>query len=501
MPKIKQIISWYRRAVNKEITNHTCAILRNVIISLSTIYPVEQTSVEYNFVFDEKDEADFFKKHLPIRDWARTGDIFNLGIKYHIPSVQELESCLDFVNDNIDESFSFLTNTINNMSVTCKEERNRELNFVNHVVYAASRLVKRAVQFPHVTEHVGSDVQIGHFDEVNKGLGFDIGYLNDEKHEYNKLSERHKSIMCGLREKCVNFLIQLGEKLIETNSNDTILLQFISRILSTASITYGFFVSDFEKLWKNHHTNKAALQNKLLGKHNSLRSELITRIMLQYQYRTFYIHTRLNQLDVRIISLLYRLSTDSSYATVRKDSQTQLFSLLSHYSYSYLIIVPKIIEMLKRCDSTDGTKLSHDQLKGVLYLLSGNNYQDSLMIKQNWKVLSEVWPVLLRCQNYDKPSIQTLLDKIYLKLDKDFDSFENRIRLDDKTVKLAFEFCDETRARFDNSKRLDQFNIKSKQDSQYVSDLMEILIKIARESTLSWKNQSTSFGSILYLFL
>jgi hypothetical protein len=99
--------------------------------------------------------------------------------------------------------------------------------------------------------------------------------------------------------------------------------------------------------------NKAALQNKLLGKHNSLRNELITRIMLQYQYRTFYIHTRLNQLDVRIIDLLYRLSTNSSYATVRKDSQTQLFSLLSHYSYSNLIIVPKIIEMLKRCDRTD----------------------------------------------------------------------------------------------------------------------------------------------------
>ncbi len=115
-------------------------------------------------------------------------------------------------------------------------------------------------------------------------------------------------------------------------------------------------------------------------------------------------------------------------------------------------------------------------------------------------MLSELWPVLLRCQNYDKPSIQTLLDKIYLKLDKDFDSFENRVKLDDTTVNLAFDFCDETRVRFDNSKRLDSFNIKSQQDTHYVSDFMETLFKIARESTLSWKNQSTSYGSILYLF-
>lgn len=269
--------------------------------------------------------------------------------------------------------------------------------------------------------------------------------------------------------------------------------------MCTASITYGFFVSDFEKLWKNHHTNKSALQNKLLGKKNTLRPELITRIMLQYQYRTFYIHTRLNELDLSIFDTLLKLSVDSVYATVRKDAQSQLFSFLSHYPHSNLIIVPKVVEMLKRCNLNDETKLTHDQLKGCLYIISGNNYLDSLMIKQNWSVINQLWPVLLRCQSYDKPSIQALLDKIYVRLDKDFDSFENRFVLSEDCVQSAYEFSEKTKQLFDNDKRLDGFLKNKKQETHLIADLMKNLISISRESTVSWKNQSTSFGSIMYL--
>ncbi|RNA03229.1 proteasome activator complex subunit 4B-like [Brachionus plicatilis] len=497
MPKIRHIISWYRRAVNKEVTTYLSAMLRNTVVSLSTIYPIEQSSVEYTFVFD--DEQEFFKSHLPVRDWAKTGDIFNLGIKYHIPNVQEIEACLDFINDNLNESFDFLTKTIDDMSRTSKEERNRELNFVNHLMYSGSRLIKRAVNYKNVTDHINTQVQIGHLDDAKKGLGFEIAYANDENHEYSKISSRHRELMFGLREKCIHFLIDLVEKLTKSHSNETLLLQLISRVLCTASITYGFFVSDFEKLWKNHHTNKSSLQNKLLGKKNTLRSELVTRIVLQYQYRTFYIHTRLNELDIRVIDTLFKLSVDSVYASVRKDAQSQLFSFLSHYPHSNLVIVPKVVAMLNKCNTNDESKLTHDQLKGCLYIISGNNYLDSLMIKQNWSVLNQLWPVLLRCQSYEKPSVQALLDKIYVRLDKDFDSFENRVQLDNGTVQLAFELSEKTKLSFDNHKRLDGFVANSKQETQLVANLMDNLISIARESTLSWKNQSTSYGSLMYL--
>lgn len=229
LTKIKHIISWYRNAVNKDVTTYLSAILRNIIVSLSTIYPTDQSSVEYNFVFD--DEKEFFRSHLPIRDWAKTGDIFNLGIKYHIPSAQEIESCLDFIHENLNESFDFLTKSIDDMSRTSKEERNRELTFINHLIYSGSRLLKRPIKYKNVTDHINSQVQIGHLDNVKKGLGFECSYANDENHEYSKISPKHKELMFGLREKCIHFLMDLVQRLTQLHSNETLLIQLISRVI------------------------------------------------------------------------------------------------------------------------------------------------------------------------------------------------------------------------------------------------------------------------------
>ena len=248
MPKIKHIISWYRHAVNKDVTTYLSSILRNIVVSLSTIYPTEQSSVEYNFVFD--DEKEFFKSHLPIRDWAKTGDIFSLGIKYHIPNAQEIEACLEFINENLNESFEFLTKTIDDMSRTSKEERNRELTFVNHLMYAGSRLIKRPVKYENVISHISSQVQIGHLDNVKKGLGFEISYLDDENHEYSKISPRHRELMLGLREKCIYFLIDLVQKLTSLHSNETLLLQLISRVifkLFIQKLKFIRFIFNFKK--------------------------------------------------------------------------------------------------------------------------------------------------------------------------------------------------------------------------------------------------------------
>ena len=199
-----------------------------------------------------------------------------------------------------------------------------------------------------MTDHIGSHIDIGLPDDLDKGLGFEAVNLNDPNHEYSKLSEKHRSLLLNTRQSIIEFVIGLGEKLLAKHPNETTLLMLVTRILATASVTYGYFTNDFEKMWKNHYANKTSLQNKLLGKQNSLREELIQRILLQYQFRTFHIHTKLNELDVRIIELLFRMATDSIYAVVRKDAQTQLFTLMSQYPYSNLIIVPKIVEMLGR---------------------------------------------------------------------------------------------------------------------------------------------------------
>ena len=326
--------------------------------------------------------------------------------------------------------------------------------------------------------------------------------MSDKDHEYAKLSEKHRNILVNTREHLIEFIISLADKLMTKHPNETTLLMLVSRILSTASVTYGYFANDFEKMWKNHYANKSSLQNKLLGKQNSLREELIQRIMLQYQFRTFHIHTRLNALDLRIINCLFKLSTDSLYAVVRKDAQTQLFTVMSQYPYSNLIIVPKIVEMLNRSNLAESEqRLTHDQLKGCLYLIRGNSLQDSLMIKQNWNVIGTIWPAFLKCQDFEKPSIQALLDKIYYKANKDFDSFDNRILLSESVVNLIYAFSPELKLKYhnDESLRTKIFYEKLHIENSLIKKLMSDLVSIASESKLLWKNQVIRYVAFLFI--
>ncbi len=199
--------------------------------------------------------------------------------------------------------------------------------------------------------------------------------------------------------------------------------------------------------------------------------------------------------------MLLKLSLNSSYAVVRKDAQSQLFSIVSHFPYSSLVVIPHLVEMLAKSDAKlpESERLSHDQLKGVLYLLKGNSMQESFMIKQNWQVISSLWPTLFNCQHFEKPSIQELLDSIFVKTNKDFDSFENRIQFSDKCVEAVCSLDSRASALARDPGRLDGFNKRCDEETRMTRGLMADLIRIAKESQLLWKNQTTSFGSVLFL--
>jgi proteasome activator subunit 4 len=504
MERIGNLISWFRESINKETFGFIGNCFRELLLSLTHIYPKETCLVDYSLMYD--DEKEFFSKHLPIRDWSRRANIYRLNINYHIPSSQELQCAIDFLTLNLNKSEEFLNKSIlteaNTLTTSTKEERHREFTYINYLVYGSSRLLKRPSSQPYVNEQLDSSIDVGLSDDINKGLGFETFNLNNPAHEYFHLSKEQKDAMLNMREHIITLMIKYSEKLLEKHSHEVALLSQITQILCTADIIYGYHLNEYEKMWKAYFANQALLKNKLYGKRSCLRDELINRIMLQYQLRMYHIHTRLNHVDIKVIDTLFKLSVDSVYAVVRRNAQNALFSLLSHYPYSNLVIMSKLVELLRRCsDPSKENRLTHDQLKGCLYILKGNSSHESLIIRPNWFVLSTYWPLLLRIQNVEKPSAQALLDKMYYNANKEFDSFDNRIQLSDSCVKLALEADEALRESFSNNQviRLEQFYVKSRKDTETIRGLMNEMISIASESQLSWKNQSTSFGSIIFL--
>ena len=113
--------------------------------------------MSYNIIYDN--EVDFFSKHLPIRDWGFYINPIELNFEYHIPNVREVSVALELTSQILSESMSFLRKSIlgikkdeAKMVKLSKEDNYRELNYIYHVIYGASCLLKRPTNQKFVAE-------------------------------------------------------------------------------------------------------------------------------------------------------------------------------------------------------------------------------------------------------------------------------------------------------------------------------------------------------------
>jgi hypothetical protein len=194
------------------------------------------------------------------------------------------------------------------------------------------------------------------------------------------------------------------------------------------------------------------------------------------------------------------LSINSLYEIVRQEARVHLFELLAQYPYSAMTILPNIVKFLNK--THNDKKFSKEQLEGCLLLLKGNNNQTSMLIKQNWFILSKLWPALFKCKFFEKDTVQKLLDKIYFNANLNFNSFDNKVSLSDDLVEMAMEFSSSVSNDIfftDDKTRLKVFYQKCVYENQLISKLMDDLINIARDSNIMWKNQEISLFTLIFL--
>lgn len=469
LDKIKQLITWYRLSVHKTTATFISYTLNHTIISLTSIYPLEKRSVAFKLDFSEPNE---FLKHFPIRYWGLDCDLDSLQASFHVPNEEEVTKALDLVNYFIDLSIQ----NLNDSSID-KTKRQIELGQIHTIILGSCRLLQRAKK-PIITNHIDTQVKIGLDDEI------DIGLI--------KLINLSKPLEENIREKVINFILDYAKKLLNENSDDTKSLGIICKILSSSSTVYGTNKNEFNQQWKAFHTLKRQFENNTRAKKSHLRSLLIDRLLLQYDYRLLNLHTKLNELDVKSLNCLFDLST-SFYAEVRKEAQSNLRILLGHYPFSYLTIIPRIHSIL--IDSN----VNHDVLKGCLYVLKGNSIHCTLMIKHNWSIINQLWPAFLQIRQFEKPSIRALLDDIYDNISKNIDSFSSNTPLTNNTLVLASKLCPNTLDNLDIEKRMDTFKIKCEKNNKMIHDLVYQVIDLTRKSQDNWKNQTSCFGMLIFL--
>lgn len=114
---------------------------------------------------------------------------------------------------------------------------------------------------------------------------------------------------------------------------------------------------------KNFQIGKRMFEDKLVGNKGRMGPLVLERCDIQHETRVLYQSVAPTETHKRIMLELFTLAI-SRYADVRLKAQSSLFSALKYFPYSYMFIVPRVVEILAK-----DTEEHHDACKVMMFML------------------------------------------------------------------------------------------------------------------------------------
>uniref|UniRef100_A0A3Q3F4X4 Proteasome activator subunit 4a n=1 Tax=Labrus bergylta TaxID=56723 RepID=A0A3Q3F4X4_9LABR len=371
-----------------------CNLLHHILRSTALIYPTEYCSVPGGFTQPISD-------YLPIKDWGRPGDLWNLDIRWHVPSLEETSFAFYLLDLILQPELQRLQRFAQGEQDMGRDDVLQSLTIVQHCLLGAGSLMPPLKGEP-IPELVHSMVNL---DETNLYTGM----------QYDESRENYRDVVCGvMRQLLPDFLIL---PLIYVFVCDT--LQIISDLLHFK----GSHKHEFDSRWKSFNLVKKSMENRLHGRKQHIRALLIDRVMLQHELRKLTVEgCQYRSIHQELMRDLLRLST-STYSQVRSRAQNVLFTALGTYNFCCRDLIPHVLEFL----NPDNKSVTQQQFKGALYCLLGNHCGVCLANLHDWECIALTWPAIVRsglssAMSLEKPSIVRLFDDLADKIHRQYET-------------------------------------------------------------------------------
>ncbi|CAF4659701.1 unnamed protein product [Rotaria sp. Silwood1] len=447
-PMILSVFHRCVRIIHKETHEAVANAAKNLLKSLSYVYPIE-----YRLTVENIEEP--FTDFLPIRAWGQHVEFDKLQVQFHIPNGEEVDFACEFVETFIYPELQLLNEKCSKMS---NEERLRSLTLVHYMSIGCLRMVPR-IDSKEIENLVPSVAPYASKYQAQYSI-----YAKEPKFKENLR-------MCLLVD--IGNLIDI---LVENHSDDASSIKTALKIYSLSSIYYGVFKHDADKLHKHFEAAKNSFINKLYGERQYPRFLMVERIALQCERFSLTNFQSLTEIDKQVILKLFELSINR-YSEVRRDAQGYLFSVLNRYLFSYQVIVDRIIELLNSPGEAD-----HDQIKGCLYILLGN-HSFFLPTKHSWSMIEKLWPAMARTTHAKKPTTQRLMDHINETIGKQYDTQALIEDTNDISRKAAVDLWKPLEANELESKNILRLQRNEENVKSYIN-LMETLNSLLRGDSL-----------------
>ncbi|XP_028325388.1 proteasome activator complex subunit 4A isoform X1 [Gouania willdenowi] len=372
-----------------------CNLLHHILRSMALIYPTEYCSVPGGFHQPVSD-------YLPIKDWGRPGDLWNLEICWHVPSVEEISFAFYLLDLILQPELQRLQRFAQGHQDMSRDDVLQSLTIVQHCLLGAGSLMPPLRGEP-VAELVHSMVNL---DETTLYTGVN----------YDKSRENYRDAVCCVMRKLLHYIL-------ENSEDDTKSLFSIIKIISDLLHFKGSHKHEFDSRWKSFNLVKKSMENRLYGRKQHIRALLIDRVMLQHELRKLTVEgCQYRSIHQELMKDLLRLST-STYSQVRSRAQSVLFTALGTYNFCCRDVIPHVLEFL----NPDNSSVTQQQFKGALYCLLGNHNGVCLANLHDWDCIALTWPAIVRsglssAMSLEKPSIVRLFDDLADKIHRQYET-------------------------------------------------------------------------------
>lgn len=373
----------------------SCNLLHHILRSTALIYPTEYCSVPGGFHQPISD-------YLPIQDWGRPGDLWNLDIRWHVPSVEETSFAFYLLDLILQPELQRLQRFAQGEQELSRDDVLQSLTIVQHCLLGAGSLMPPLKGEP-IPELVQSMVNLN---ETTFYTGM----------EYDHSRENYRDAICHVMRQLLHYILEHTE-------DDTKSLFSIIKIISDLLHFKGSHKHEFDSRWKSFNLVKKSMENRLHGRKQHIRALLIDRVMLQHELRKLTVEgCQYRSIHQDLMKDLLRLST-STYSQVRNRAQTVLFTALGTYNFCCRDLIPHVLEFL----NPDNGSVTQQQFKGALYCLLGNHNGVCMANLHDWDCISLTWPAIVRsglssAMSLEKPSIVRLFDDLADKIHRQYET-------------------------------------------------------------------------------
>ncbi|CAG2057001.1 unnamed protein product [Timema podura] len=374
LPVISKVLDRTLHLTCREGYRLATCLLRNLLSGLSSIVPLDYRSLPHPF-----DKP--VKEYLPIRDWAKPGNINNLGLLWYVPGKEELACVQDIVSTYLPEELSTINKYISGDMTLTREELKRSLLIVISLLECKSLLP------------LWDEPPIKLMESYLPTAPFTLTFGPRDK--FVTMPDGS-----NIRKTVADTMHRLQEKMLKDAEDDTKSFFNLVAIWESLMLEKSGSTNNFEARWKNFRTVKKVLENKVIGEKKHLRSLLVDRVVLQHEALYERSTVCLTETHRQIMLNLLTLST-SHY------SEAKLFLALDQFAYSYMILIPQLLSNLQQ-DSNQ----FHEQFKGSLYVLLGPK-QSPVLARHDWSILSKLWPSIVRTKPSEKLSVIRLMEGVY----------------------------------------------------------------------------------------